>query len=200
MFALYNVLFTNDVCISYIYDCFEEVDKAGLRKGRVKYRLSNLADEVRKYNRAITTILKENEFIADVNEDVEDLLKADLCRLELTTKNYMNKCHVPYTDLQCKCAMAYIFAQGACRNVDENMKINEHISRFTNSLKLLRLTSLLQALTKAMDELEKIFNAKAYFCDMNKNEDIYNGFVIVVRKLADPNFILQILNKNDIKK
>lgn len=197
LFGLFNIIFTNDVCTNMVYESLEEIEKAGMMKKTVKYRAKLLRDEIRAYNRILSSILKEREFIADVNDCYEEILSADLAKLELTIKNYMHKCHVPYTDLQCKCAMAYIFAQGACKNVDENIRKRDAVSRYTHTFKRLRLTQLTEALKRTMEELERTFKSARYFCDLNANNDIYNGFVVIVRKLADPKTIVDVVKKYD---
>lgn len=197
LFGLFNIIFTNDVCTNMVYESLEEIEKAGMMKKTVKYRAKLLRDEIRAYNRILSSILKEREFIADVNDCYEELLSADLAKLELTIKNYMHKCHVPYTDLQCKCAMAYVFAQGACHNVDENIKRRPTISKYANKYEALKITKISDALERLMEELEKVCNQGHYFCDLNQNNDIFNGFVVICRKLADPDIIYKIVKKYD---
>lgn len=195
--GLFNIIFTNDICTSYIYDTIEIVEKADYCKQAVKYRMKLLQNELKAYNRVIASILKEQDFIADINEYYADIIRTDLMRLELTVKNYMNKCHVPEAEMQTKLAISYIFAKGACHNVDQNIKRRESLSRYMKNYRLLRLTRIEEALQLFADCIATCFSRYKYHCDLNNNDDVYNGFVIICRKLADPKNIRKVIDQYD---
>jgi hypothetical protein len=196
-YGLYNIIFTNDVCCSYIYDLIEVIIKAGIYKKDIKYRGNILKAHLKDYNRLLDKVYNYKDVVACMNEELEDTIQSDLAKLEYSTKNYMHKCHVPYTDVQCKSAIAYVFAQGACHNVDENIKRRPTISKYANKYEALKITKISDALERLMEELEKVYNQGHYFCDLNQNNDIFNGFVVICRKLADPDIIYKIVKKYD---
>ena len=194
--TLYNIIFTNEVCTDSVFEACAELRKSEWCRGKVKFRLKQVEGELKSYNRLLERSTRKLDFIADINDEFMDLVADDLLRLKMTTLNYMRRCGVPAAELMAKVEVADIFCQGALHNIDFCMSRQSNIQRSVSSMSFLRLTDLCRAYKCLSNEVLKLAKGD-YHCDLNESNEIFNGFVIITKKLADPDVIFGILEKID---
>lgn len=192
--TLYNVLFTNDIAMGHIYDAMQLLEKSSLWRGRVKQRGGYLKQQMRLYNGTVTRMTRNPEFVAELNEEFSEMIQMDLLKLELTVKNYMHKCHVPDVELQMLLALSDIFTSGALKNYDLNCtRPDNPVHHLMHSFRHFCITGIKDSFRAMYDEIQKIYARRDYYCDLNSNEDIFNGFVVICRKLSDPERIMDVI-------
>ena len=196
--TLYNIIFTNDTCCGEVFEAITALRKSPWYSGKVKFWAKKVVGYLKEYDRVLEKATKAIDYVADINEEFSDLIKSDMVRLRMTTLNYMNKCGVPNARLVCQVEMANIFCMGALHNMDFIINRQSDIHREVVKFKFLRLGDLVQAYRHLAKEVEKLCDGD-YICDLNANEDIYNGFVVVTKKLSDPETIFRIIDKIDRK-
>lgn len=194
MFGMYNVIFCNDLCTGYAYDLIEEIRRRGYYRNGIKRRSNILMLEIKRYNDRLAKIAKFSHYIADANDIFSEAIAHDRQVLKITTRNYMEKCRMPEATLQAKAAILFIFSRGACHNVDINLEKRRDIRRLTYGMQALRLTKVNEAVKRLLDEIDKVLGGN---CDLNDNDDIYNGFVIICRKLADAELLQKVVDEAD---
>ena len=121
MFVLYNIIFVNDTAVGSFYELLAELDRHPyLMRGKVKFRARVLREHIKAYNRKNDRrALSGGEFIANINEEFEEMLEGDLEKLYYTTLNYMHKIRIREPELQARMVLADTFAKGMVRNVEE---------------------------------------------------------------------------------
>lgn len=196
---MYNIMFMNDVAVSYVFDTLEELKKLPLYKGIVKYRVKITESYMKQYNAELAKRSKNmTAFIADVNDEMQELISGDLQKLEFATRNILQKHHVPNVDLMTKLSIAVTLLDASCHNAEyathfdyKNVDVNYYSRRF----RWLKLTKVNDAFKNLSNIIEKENSKLAnYNVDLRKYIEIDNGFTIVVEKLKDVHNIFKILN------
>lgn len=198
-FGIYNIVFTNDCTISMIYNVTEMVRKRpDLYKGAVKYRLKLLRKSMKDYNRVLARLFNSMYFVADIQDMYEDIIKDDMQKLRITTINYMHKCKIQEAELWTDLELSWVFVLGANHNIDANKEIRKHIKHTHGWYEELRMKNVMDAYRNFYGEVRKVlYKDDGTFCDLNENEDIYRGFFVVAKKLADPQLIAKVIKTVD---
>jgi hypothetical protein len=200
---MYNIFFVNDVAMSYIFDALTELKNTKLYKGSVKYRTKIVETYMKRYNALLEKRSKMVGFIADVNDRMNDEVQGDLIKLELTSKNILEKHHVHNSTLMAKMSVAYTLCNAACANIKYATSYDSRLVRYTKHFRVFNLKELTQSFDVLSTIVEKENykeSAVKYTCDLNGEYDLQNGFAIVIRKLKDPKTILKILEEIENEK
>ena len=201
--TMYNILFTNDVAMSYIYDTLERIEKLPMYRGSIKYRANMLRNRMRDYNAKMGKRIKELAyFLADLNDELESTLGLDMMKLENSVSMELSRCHVPNIGVMTKLAIAYTMVDATLANCDAVIdSLETNVKYYALPMKKYKLTSVAESF-KQFAKLVQKENAKLghYHCDLRKNDEIEHGFLIIIQKLKDGDFILKLLEKIDTKK
>ena len=198
--TMYNILFTNDVAMSYIYKSLELIEQMPMYKGAIKYRANLLHKRMRDYNAKMGKRIKElSYFLADLNDELENTLGLDMMKLENSVRMELQRCHVPNIELMVNLSIAYTMVDATLANCDAVIdSLETNVKFYALPMRKYKLTSVAEAFHQfarlVQKENDKIKN---YHCDLRKNTDIENGFLIIISKLKDGEFILKLLEKVD---
>ena len=198
---MYCIIFMNDVAMSYVFDSITELKKTDLYKGKVKYRAKIVETYMRQYNATLEQRSKMSAFIADVNERMDEEIRLDLLKLELTSKNILGKNHVHNPSLMAKMSVAYTLCQASCANVKYATSYDSKLAYYTKHFRALNLgkvTDAFDALSKIVEKENYNESKVKYSCNLNEEKDLQNGFTIIIRKLKDPKTIFRIIE--DVEK
>lgn len=197
--VLYHILFINDVAISYIYDTLSELKKTKLYTKSIVYRTKLLEKQMKDYNASINKRISSlMTYLADTNETMSDELQLDFMKLENAVRNHITREKVPNPQLMAKASIAHTFCDAAITSAD--YAINDqptNIHYYAMSFRKYKIVGIYNAflqLNKLIDkENEKIAH---YNCDLRNDNDISNGFYIIINKLRNSDFIMDVLRKN----
>lgn len=197
---MYNIIFTNDVATSYVFSTLEELEKLPMYKGAIKRNANIVHRYLRDYNAKMGKRIKELAyFLADINDELESQLSIDLMKLENAVRMELSRCHVPNIDMATKMSVAYTMCDVAVSNCDAAIDTQEQKIRFYASpLRKYKIENITKSFYKLCKLIQKENDKLAdYHCDLTNKTDVANGFLIIVQKLKNGEFILDILNKID---
>lgn len=182
-----------------IYELLAELDRHPyLMRGRVKFRARVLREHIKAYNRKNDRrALSGGEFIANINEEFEEMLEGDLERLYYTTLNYMHKLRIREPELQARMVLADTFAKGMVRNVEECVRKarGDLDAIYLRSIRGLAEHDVSNACLQLVDEVEKVFRHDDKLPVLDGELSIYQGFQTIMNKLGDPDRILRVVEK-----
>ena len=191
---MYNIMFTNDICNSAVYDALERLRKTKYFRNGVKRWWNVCSREIKDYNRKLDEHTGGKiDFVAELNDSFADDFQNDMLKLYATVQNEFNRKRIPESELMSYLWVADVFVNGACNNCDQSLAMNPNITGYTKSFRWMRLTRLMKAYTHMMSELRKMTGVE--ITDETDSLNIYNGFKIVANKLADPQRIIDKCNE-----
>lgn len=199
MFVLYNIIFVNDTAVGSFYELLAELDKHPyLMRGKVKFRARVLREHIKAYNRKNDRrALSGGEFIANINEEFEEMLEGDLEKLYYTTLNYMHKLRIREPELQARMVLADTFAKGMVHNVDMCVERarGDLDAIYLRSIRGLAEHDVSNACLQLVDEVEKVFSHDDKLPAIDGEFPIFQGFQAIMNKLGDPDRILRVVEK-----
>ena len=199
MFCLYNIIFVNDTAVGSFYELLAELDRHPyLMRGRVKFRARVLREHIKAYNRKNDRrALSGGEFIANINEEFEEMLEGDLEKLYYTTLNYMHKIRIREPELQARMVLADTFAKGMVHNVEECVRKarGDLDAIYLRSIRGLAEHDVSNACLQLVDEIGKEFAHDDKLPVLDGELSIYQGFQTIMNKLGDPDRILRVVEK-----
>jgi hypothetical protein len=201
IFIMYNIFFVNDVALSYIFDVLTELKRTPLYKKEIKFRANVLESYMRQYNVLLDVRSKgATEFIAEINERMNDEIANDLKRLEFATLHELQKCFVPYPKLLMYVAIAHTMCNAACSNVDISTTKNEiqRINYYSKNFRDFKIKKIADCFYLLSDLIvDEARNKHDYYCDLSNIDTIGNGYAIILKKLKNPKIIWDIVNKQE---
>lgn len=199
MFCLYNIIFVNDTAVGSFYELLAELDRHPyLMRGKVKFRARVLREHIKAYNRKNDRrALSGGEFIANINEEFEEMLEGDLERLYYTTLNYMHKIRIREPELQARMVLADTFAKGMVHNVDMCVERarGDLDAIYIQNIRRLAEHDVSNACLQLVDEIGKEFAHDEKLPVLDGELSIYQGFQTIMNKLGDPDRILKVVEK-----
>lgn len=199
--VLYNILFMNDIAMSYVYDVYNLLSGLPMFKGKIKYRTKILMMKMREYNALINCAIKSDlmNFLADLNEKMTDHLQLDFMKLENAVRNHLTKDKVPNADLITKVSIAYTLCESSIANIKYRLdEMPQEVKYYGKTFRHYNLNDVFDAL-KQLHNLIDAENSKIrhYTADLRNDSDIGNGFTIIINKLKDMNFIYKIIGETE---
>ena len=199
MFCLYNIIFVNDTAVGSFYELLAELDRHPyLMRGKVRFRARVLREHIKAYNRKNDKrALSGGEFIANINEEFEEMLEGDLEKLYYTTLNYMHKIRIREPELQARMVLADTFAKGMIHNVDmcvEKARGDLDVIYIQN-IRRLAEHDVSNACLQLVDEVGKEFAHDDKLPVLDGELQIFQGFQAIMNKLGDPDRILKVVEK-----
>lgn len=199
MFCLYNIIFVNDTAVGSFYELLTELDRHPyLMRGKVKFRARVLREHIKAYNRKNDRrALSGGEFIANINEEFEEMLEGDLERLYYTTLNYMHKLRIREPELQARMVLADTFAKGMVHNVDMCVEKarGDLDAIYIQNIRRLAEHDVSNACLQLVDEIGKEFAHDEKLPVLDGELSIYQGFQTIMNKLGDPERIYEVVEK-----
>ena len=199
MFVLYNIIFVNDTAVGSFYELLAELDRHPyLMRGKVKFRARVLREHIKAYNRKNDRrALSGGEFIANINEEFEEMLEGDLEKLYYTTLNYMHKIRIREPELQARMVLADTFAKGMVRNVEECVRKarGDLDAIYLRSIRGLAEHDVSNACLQLVDEVEKVFSHDDKLPVLDGELSIFQGFQAIMNKLGDQDRIYEVVEK-----
>lgn len=194
---MYSILFTNDLCMSTMFETLQEIEKSPFCKHKIKWYIGQIRKLMRDYNQDLTRRTKAIEFIADMNELFYEKVSMDVWKLENAIYNYMSRCHLSNPKLMAKAALCGMLCKTATINVDVNCNDSEvkHLIRNFRTFRLTKIDEMYKSLYKILDnENAKLNNA---YCNLNQPIEITNGYNILVQKIQSAKLIFDVIKEND---
>lgn len=193
--VMYNLMFTNDCAVSMIQDAFEELEKTGLSRHKIKRWVGVTKWHIKVYNQS----LNEHtggliDFLADLYEMWDEEIKADIIKLKNSAIMVLNKHKIKYAKL-----IAYIYI--ATSLITESLASNDHcmdskdfknIRYFHSRFTWLRLTDVHKAFGNAVIEIHKVLRMVDAFKLMDDDLNVNNGFKVIAHRFNDPSLILKV--------
>ena len=199
MFCMYNIIFVNDTAVGSFYELLAELDRHPyLMRGKVKFRARVLREHIKAYNRKNDRrALSGGEFIANINEEFEEMLEGDLERLYYTTLNYMHKIRIREPELQARMVLAYTFAKGMIHNVEECVRKarGDLDAIYIQNIRRLAEHDVSNASLQLVDEVGKEFSHDDKLPALDGELPIFQGFQAIMNKLGDPDRIYEVVEK-----
>ena len=199
MFCLYNIIFVNDTAVGSFYELLAELDRHPyLMRGRVKFRARVLREHIKAYNsKNDKRALSGGEFIANINEEFEEMLEGDLEKLYYTTLNYMHKIRIREPELQARMVLADTFAKGMIHNVDMCVEKarGDLDAIYIQNIRRLAEHDVSNASLQLVDEVEKEFRHDDKLPAIDGELPIFQGFQAIMNKLGDPERIYEVVEK-----
>ncbi|MGM9685926.1 MAG: hypothetical protein ACI3YI_06845, partial [Bacteroidaceae bacterium] len=181
------------------YELLAELDRHPyLMRGRVKFRARVLREHIKAYNRKNDRrALSGGEFIANINEEFEEMLEGDLEKLYYTTLNYMHKIRIREPELQARMVLADTFAKGMIHNVDECVRkeSGELNTIYIHNIRRLAEHDVSNACLQLVDEIGKEFAHDDKLPVLDGELSIYHGFQTIMNKLGEPDRIYKVVEK-----
>lgn len=181
----YNTLFFNDIAHSVAVELVEFIKKTPHYRHQVKQATNTLQREIRRYTKTIGRITNEEVSLNDACDNMAEIIRTDVPKLEYTIKFALDKAKVSNSLLLAKIEAARCLAWGACINLD--MRVKDIRKELPVNLDDMRLTAIAHA-------IERISSSFTYGVDFNKNENCLLAFRIIQKKLLNGKNIAESVN------
>jgi hypothetical protein len=199
--SIYSVLFANDAVSCVAFDFYQYMKKQRVFRFALKKEITKLEKERIGYDNRLSEIIKDaNAFLSDVEDVMQDIITKDILKLELSISNYLKKFNVTDSDILAKAEVVRMIAGFSCANIKNQCEYLSSIKIQTDDGNIFRPQKLfggmnLDDMFRTCENITGMLNRNVtQDIDLNKCNDIVNGFHAVCNKLSDINTISLAIN------
>jgi len=201
VFALmmYQAMIVNDRAVMMMYDLIHALEqRPDIYKGAVKYRANILHKQIRQYNALNDKRMGHNDtFLADLFDAFEEVTASDSLKLEYTIKNFLHRQREPEVDLLTKIVLADTWGKGMIHNIEMTQKkmAGRVKAIYLEAMDKVKFPNLRNALIQLTDVIHIEKDPKGPIVELAGDRGIYQGFMIILNKLSNPERIIEMCQK-----
>ena len=191
--AVYCVVFCNGIANNYALEVVDYIQEHEHKFGKGVYKaLSLLEKQIDKSGSVMRSRVNDEStynFFFDISNNSYKEIESDICKLEISVKNELDKYNIPYSDIAAKVECLCIFTEYAIKIL--NQVVKEFLKDGDSAGFLPRETFLplkISDIDITANRLKGMFCSSKHDIDLNKDINCLNGYMVINNKLMSSEF------------